>query len=769
MHIFMMVLMLCMSIEAYSYKKEVRLNYSLDDFEIELNLHRQVVVQSKVIPLTFPSDSTKATLPYLAVNVLMPSGAEYEGLVADSSVDVLYSDVNLPPLPENYSGDNAVVENVPIRDSNPNSTNSADLVTFTGQDTYRGCTIFHFLIRPFNYVNRQLSINSKISFEINYQQGECDSGILHRKLDLDQLVINPEDLEEYNINAYKSVGLDSSDLLDYAIITTNEFKDEFQPLVDWKNIKGIKAEMFFVEDIYAEFSQESSNQMKIKKFIKKLYDERDVCYVLLDGDDTILPYQGVYSEASVKEPGVNESSIINEHIATDLFYASMDYPLDWDTNNNGDFGDINDRFSIMPSVYVTRATVRVSKAAEIFVNKIISYERYPDKTAWKNDIVMTGMNMFKSDKIDSCGRKGTEIRGDKIYEKYIEPYWSGKKLKLYETYSDFDFSRFTNSSIEKVFAGGHNFINWFTHGIASFISTESGELYGDEIFKFENNFPTIVTSGACDVLGIGFSGNQYNFGACTLMSPSNNVIAFYGATENTIYSTSNNEILISGVPEVIGNFYKTLFSINPNFRQLGSVYTNSKMYLMNSCNEYCSNRWNLLSMNIIGDPEMPVYIDLPKEFSNVKIGITKHQNDSKYTVKLNSGVSNYDVCISDYENGKYNILKTAYVINNSNSTEFISENKTVTICFTKPGYIPYVVVFNPTCLYLQNETLTEGCVYMSPVIEVGENVTSTKNAGKVIFKSNSKGSYLLRAKNIKMERGAVIEPGAIVKMEFADI
>lgn len=74
-------------------------------------------------------------------------------------------------------------------------------------------------------------------------------------------------------------------------------------------------------------------------------------YVLLGGDDTIVPKASCYVSAG----GYTENEM-----PTDLFFACFGGNFDWDGNKNGIYGETTDGIDMSPSIYVTRIPIRTS-------------------------------------------------------------------------------------------------------------------------------------------------------------------------------------------------------------------------------------------------------------------------------------------------------------------------------------------------------------------------------------------------------------------------
>ena len=77
------------------------------------------------------------------------------------------------------------------------------------------------------------------------------------------------------------------------IISYGDFMDEMQPLVDWKNRKGIPTEMVNVSSI-------GSSSSAIESFVDNYYYENGLTYLLLVGDIAQIPSPSL--NGSVSDP-----------------------------------------------------------------------------------------------------------------------------------------------------------------------------------------------------------------------------------------------------------------------------------------------------------------------------------------------------------------------------------------------------------------------------------------------------------------------------------
>ena len=75
------------------------------------------------------------------------------------------------------------------------------------------------------------------------------------------------------------------------IISDGAFMDEMQPLVDWKNRKGIPTEMVNVSSI-------GSSSSAIESYVDDYYHNQGLTYLLLVGDIAQIPSPTVSGSAS---------------------------------------------------------------------------------------------------------------------------------------------------------------------------------------------------------------------------------------------------------------------------------------------------------------------------------------------------------------------------------------------------------------------------------------------------------------------------------------
>jgi hypothetical protein len=177
---------------------------------------------------------------------------------------------------------------------------------------------------------------------------------------------------------------------DMVIIAPAKFQTQLQPLIDEKNVKGVKTIFKSMEDILAEYTGYDQPE-QVKYFIKYAYDTWNITYVLLVG--------GLKSHIYAKDKDtisagwkawwvpVRYVSIPlddDEGCLCDLYYGCLYNATarfdSWDSNGDGVYaawdepGAANDVFDMNPEVYVSRLPCTTVSEVNVVVNKILTYE-----------------------------------------------------------------------------------------------------------------------------------------------------------------------------------------------------------------------------------------------------------------------------------------------------------------------------------------------------------------------------------------------------------
>ena len=141
---------------------------------------------------------------------------------------------------------------------------------------------------------------------------------------------------------------------------------------------------------------------------------------------------------------------------------------------------------------------------------------------------------------------------------------------------------------------------------------------------------------------------------------------------------------------------------------------------------YPFNRKIWMGLNLMGDPEMPVYLSKPKTFGDVSIEFV---NDSIY---VDTGTGCFDIClINQCDSTDYYIARNI----TDSVAVFGRINGVFDVCITKPDYIPYTTTCTNT--YIQNKTLSGNKIYETGNAIIGSDVTNRIAQGPIIINNGS--------------------------------
>jgi len=199
-------------------------------------------------------------------------------------------------------------------------------------------------------------------------------------------VINPQKIVSY----HKSYGQTQRELLDPAnpyalIIITDELREPyFEEFVSRRNSMNLTTGVFLVEDIYQEYDGVDQAD-KVRNFIIDAYQifsgtDTPLEYVLLGGDDEIVPKRGCYGQVG---------NTVDNGIPCDLYFSCLDG--NWNANDNSIYGEWEDEVDMLPEIAIGRIPAESEQEFDHFFYKTFYYE---DNYCLSDDIAyMLGENL----------------------------------------------------------------------------------------------------------------------------------------------------------------------------------------------------------------------------------------------------------------------------------------------------------------------------------------------------------------------------------------
>ena len=214
----------------------------------------------------------KPYLPQASVSVVIPPGARVTRVeIISSESEILPGTYKImpaqPPEPVGSEKSSVILNNINYHAVTPFP---GKLVQHAYTGSRGGYQVAGIFIYPLQYVPSEKSLRfySSVKFRVIYQESTRPvTAKTQAQIEVfgdmvEDMVTNPEDVGRWA----PAVQSTSAGNHDYFIITSSEFVDEFQPLADWKNRKGVRTEIATIEDISLGYSG-SDLQEKIKNFI----------------------------------------------------------------------------------------------------------------------------------------------------------------------------------------------------------------------------------------------------------------------------------------------------------------------------------------------------------------------------------------------------------------------------------------------------------------------------------------------------------------------
>lgn len=448
-------------------------------------------------------------------------------------------------------------------------------------------------------------------------------------------VVNPEDLEPTTLSASAETTSLAATACDYLIITAQALEDDFQTLVNHREAMGLTVDVVSVEDIYANYDG-SSQQVKIKKCILDYAENKGTLWVLLGGDDTIVPDQDCYGS-------VNGGETTDRTIPTDLYYAGLD-DMNW--NDDGDAIPCEivaegDSIDLYPDLFVGRAPVRSGTDAQVFASKIIAYETAVYDPYFHEAALFMGAELWNSDQDRSDADWKSEELWNRVHEDR-SPVLPADKYRFYDTGTDFSGGAgydVSQANISAQINSGYGIIWAATHGNNNIFNVETGTNFSSStagnLVNRDNQ--GIIYTMACSTNWFDSQINSKDGYRSTvdpclseafIRNAEGGAVAYIGSSRYSWgYSFLNSDNIKYGPSfQYAEEFFKMLYydedllsitgsSADPGVfgKRIGAVFASHKIEKVPDSVSYGSMRWLQFSLNLMGDPFTTVMVKLPQD------------------------------------------------------------------------------------------------------------------------------------------------------------
>ncbi len=460
----------------------------------------------------------------------------------------------------------------------------------------------------------------------------------------------------------------TDDTVVYAIICPSNLTNTIKPLAEWKTQKGVPAKIYNTNGpngIYSNFSM-GDNATKIHDFLRSLHENNsNLQWVLIVGDEDIIPSRKIF---------VNASGLygLDDYYYTDHYYAGLNNS--WDQDNDGIYGEQKGDINWQADLFVGRLPVNNASETNLVIEKILKYERAPTLGTWMNNISLwsglldgpNNLGIYQAYKDNSI----------KVTNKIISHIPNTMNIKILYDYEQLNPGNYTmakdilnHSSAKADFYGGNSIINF------------AGQAYytGDELANY-------IDPTGMSVAPEGF-GPLFSFNDAKYATNGEKLPLVYLSTCSINFSEkddSNLEQLLTaengGAIGLIGNTGKSYRGETENGSSYGNWWLNENFwkiffngsYQPGKCLYELKEKYalkviypgvpyiqmavaNLVGYNLLGDPEVSIWTDIPKEL-RFTYSIVQ---DSGYKLKIKVTDSNNDiipdslVCVYNSKNYEY--------------------------------------------------------------------------------------------------------------------
>ena len=568
---------------------------SLAAFNTEINIDPfawQNKKPAEELPVTI--NPGEPVLPFTPVNILLPFGHRYlNSTVQLSTAELVAENITFafagPQLP---ISDQVFTNSFPPANTIPeNRLYPSQQWQFLGTQYFRGYQIALFNVYPYRYnpVTQKLYVSSQISISINsefsedeacYQANFYTPGTKTLQI-INSLICNPDKIPSYQLaNNYRHVPvpnriIDLSTPKQMIIITNNARIGWFSEYSAWRSAKGVSNSIYSMEDIVSAYPG-VDNAEKLRNFIINAYQtwansSQPLEYVILGGDDEIVPERGAYGQVG---------DTVDARMPTDIYFSNLDG--NWNANQNQIWGETNDNTDLIPEVHIGRFPAETQTE---FNNMFRKIQYYVDNNTYSNNYAV-----FMGENLNNNPLTWGGDYKDDVAQYLPDEYYLQTLYQRDGTYSaDNVYNAISNGAGIMNHMGHSNEVSLIGQSnttVESLTNTEYGFLYSQGCYPaaFDQR-----TSGNNEAIGEHF------------VTAAGALFSFIGNTRYGWYSPGN----INGASQFYDRqFFRGMFQ--QNCPVLGDALTFSRLQNLNSALSNDVMRWCYYEVVLFGDPSIAI-------------------------------------------------------------------------------------------------------------------------------------------------------------------
>ncbi|MCK9423841.1 MAG: C25 family cysteine peptidase [Bacteroidales bacterium] len=311
-----------------------------------------------------------------------------------------------PPVPVDYTEPPAWVEpdSLIYQSSSPYPSKRVEI---TNVESIFGYQVITVNIYPLSYTPniRRLDLFTSISFRIQYSLNLpvtrplkiSDTRDAVTKSLIRGMILNPADIGIFAGGAEQIISysdgeplnltpwpFSDGDIPDLVIITSEEYRQNFETFAQWKTKMGVPALVVTTEEINQKYVGVDQAE-RIFYYLKDVYNFWGSTYIVLGGDIDIIPARYAYY-----------CDDLQEWRPCELYYSDV-FKIDssgynWNGNGNTQFGEDSDGLDLGADHFVGRIPFNSAQELDSILSKTQAYTAadVPDSTYYNNLLFLTG-------------------------------------------------------------------------------------------------------------------------------------------------------------------------------------------------------------------------------------------------------------------------------------------------------------------------------------------------------------------------------------------
>ncbi|MBN2156637.1 MAG: hypothetical protein JW776_11400 [Candidatus Lokiarchaeota archaeon] len=521
-----------------------------------------------------------------------------------------------------------------------------------------------------------LALGFTSSFNKTRAQIEIDYEKIHQDILMES---NPGYLEDWYIPK-----------IEMLFIVPDGYESTVKPLSDWKTLKGVPS-IIINQSTYLEFPGRDEAE-SLRNCIKYYYENYEIQWVLLAGDTSLIPTRYVYNPDTriLREEGTNDYEPLGAndiYKPTDYYYA--DLTGTWDTDGDNIFGESLyenrvEEIEWTPEVHVGRLPGNSIEEIEQMINKTLFYDTVQNPGEWMNSMLIGAAIQDWPTPKDLDGEQ--EIR---LANQIIEESVKGNiNYTLLAESTDYG-TNLSSTTFRNAFELGQSLVLFAGHGSPKSFNGINGGV-STTIFtttaalNLENyEMPSFVFADACSTNM--FDHINDSMGEVLIKKERGGAIGYIGSMRLSFYYTndSQNTCNLCELNRGMTRLFFHEFFNNQHYQQ-GKTLNEMRLSYLNSVwlqsnprfgNSYTIHnieweRKNVLTYNLLGDPELDIFTQAPRIFKNETFILNTSYFEGSYIQRI----------ITDDTNNPIPFAKVALQGENSTyKTFFTDENGLVQV------------------------------------------------------------------------------------------